>query len=78
MAIGYWLFDEGEFIVKCASSSDVRNYTNSTVQNYNTTYIFTLGSYLGKDGWYRADFTPCLIEDVPKEYRTMLLLMGVN
>lgn len=27
------------------------------------------------DRWYRPDLTPILLTDVPKEYRTMLLLL---
>lgn len=26
--------------------------------------------------WYRGDFTPCLIVDVPPVLRTMMLLLG--
>lgn len=28
------------------------------------------------EGWYRMDGTPMLIEDVPKEYQTILLLLS--
>lgn len=35
------------------------------------------GAYLHHNGdWYRPDLTPVLLDDVPKELRTWVLLLG--
>ena len=44
-------------------------------------YIFLNRKYAGNpsafalQGWYRKDFTPVLLEDVPKELRMLQLLL---
>jgi len=40
---------------------------------YNGAYVYVKSPI---DQWLRADHTPCLIEDVPKELRALLLIMN--
>ena len=42
---------------------------------YNKGYIYTKTFEDKHMTWYRCDYTPVRLEDVPKEYRTMVLLL---
>ena len=49
---------------------------------YNGCWIYlrtrkTFGTFGPEPGWYRADYTPVLLNDVPKETKTLLLLLGL-
>lgn len=41
------------------------------------TYAVKGGTQRMGAGWYRLDGTPCILEDVPKELRTLALLMNL-
>lgn len=55
-----------------------RKEMRTTISPVNTPEVYNGGYvYLPTDpiGWYRCDLTPLLIEDVPKELRTAVLLL---
>lgn len=51
-----------------------RELCNESLELYNGCYIHLQGFYGQWDGWYRADQTPVLEADVPKELRLLVLI----
>lgn len=62
------IFSEGKLINEAASS---------IFEFYRTSPLLTPADYLfdtkGRS-WYRSDFTPVLLNDVPPNYRAMVLI----
>jgi hypothetical protein len=48
---------------------------NFRLEIYNKGYVYTRKYHDRQRTWYRCDYTPVLLEDVPKEYRLLLLLL---
>ena len=51
-----------------------RELFDESIELYNGCYIHLQGFYIQVDGWYRADQTPVLEADVPKELRLLVLI----
>lgn len=43
---------------------------------YNGAYVYNTAPNSDQVPWSRADGCPCLIDDVPKVLRTMILILG--
>jgi hypothetical protein len=56
-------------------TDDIREFriTEIGYEIYNGCYIYIKDEK--PPNWYRGDLTPCLIEDVPKELRALLLIL---
>ena len=73
-----YLFSHGELIQEYDHSSpNMREWLHSSfgLEIYNQGYVYTKRFFDKENHWYRCDYTPVLIEDVPKEYRTYVLLL---
>jgi hypothetical protein len=68
----YTLFYAGRIHIE---TDDARQMKIDVVgpEIYNGGYIYTTQDE--PPCWYNCDFTPCLIEDVPKELRALLLIL---
>lgn len=79
----FYVFFEGELLIEFQGRDEFRIWRR-TLPNcwhkvYNEAYIYVSSkapAYMIFDsGWFRADGTPCLTEQVPKELRALALLL---
>ena len=66
-----FIFSKGELLATLASTEPLplmRELPKDAFIKFDNTRNNT-------NRWYRPDLTPVLLEDVPKEYRAMLLLL---
>lgn len=64
-----WEGDPGNDFVAFRTKADPEIYNGAWV------YRKLPNSFLGNNPWYRMDSTPALEEDVPKDIRTIVLLL---
>lgn len=58
---------------KKAMSKDIYPHTEVQSEVYNGGF-----AYMGDERkWYRCDLTPCLIEDVPKHFQMLALVLNL-
>lgn len=72
------LFYEGEVVQEFEPGLiSLRQYTLSNwgLRIYNEGYVYWPSNPYRGSLWYRCDLTPVLLQDVPKEYRVLALLM---
>lgn len=74
-----YLFCDGELVREYDTDCpkmDEWLHSNFRLGIYNRGYLFTR-QFSDKDRqWYRPDYTPVLPQDVPKEYKMLVLLLG--
>lgn len=51
-------------------------HSNWGLKIYNEGYVYAPSNTYRGSPWYRCDLTPVLLEDVPKELRVLVLLLG--
>ena len=64
-----YMFSNGGYL------ADFDFYSTPTVEYPKDAYFLITKEHHTRDEWFRADLTPVLLEDVPKEYQAMLLLL---
>lgn len=73
------LFYEGEVVQEFEPGRiSLQQYTLSNwgLRIYNEGYVYWPSNPYRGSPWYRCDLFPVLIEDVPKELRVFVLLLG--